>query len=168
MPETSYIRRRIEAIVHRRFTGILTIGTILLLIANSRLSAQSPLCTAVQDAQRTNTIVRVTLQQDSAVTGRFFHTGCPGILVIGRSRFDSSRVEALEIRMSRADSYWNGIGIGALAGGLLFGTYVVFGSGGDARFRTGFVYGGVAGGLLGFAFDAAREAPAEWVPKYRR
>ena len=155
-------------IVHRRFTQVLTISTLLLLAASSCLLAQSPLCTAVQDAHRTNTMVRVTLQQNTAVTGRFFNTECPGILVIGRTRFDSSRIEALEVRMSRADSYWNGIGFGALVGGVLFGTYLVFGSGGDAKFRTGFVYGGVAGGLLGFAFDAAREEPAEWLPKYRR
>lgn len=155
-------------IVHYRFARVLTTGTILLLFAHSRLLAQSPLCTAVQDAHRTNTMVRVTLQHDTVLTGRFFQPECPGILGIGRTRFDSARIDALEVRMSRADSYWNGIGIGALVGGVLFGTYVVFGSGGDARFRTGFVYGGVAGGLVGFALDAAREPPAEWVPKYRR
>jgi hypothetical protein len=130
--------------------------------------AQSPsLCLPLQQASSINQRVRLTTDS-SVVEGRVSLLRCPAELRIGGQPVHVSQLLAIDARISHPDHPGNGIGIGALVGGLTAAAVAPLASGGDASSVTAGLAGLVTGAMLGFVIDVVRERPGEWIRVWTR
>jgi hypothetical protein len=129
--------------------------------------AQTTACDAVKGAHRKNQMVRLTFTDSGSVTGRIQETDCPVARIANRS-VQTEMIAQIETRISQADPIWNGVGLGAIAGGAAGTVLGLYASGGDAPIPMAFGVGAGTGAIVGLIVDVIRARPPQWILAWER